>query len=91
MIEKRVPVGDEQLSVGTSATGLTLPSDGYQGARMYVDSNGVRIRFGATPTAVIGLALADEMIELSRDEIDSIEIIRSGGANSEVFVSYWTA
>jgi len=89
MIEQRTPTGDQQLSVSAVSTGLTPPA-GYQGARMYVDTNGIRLRFGATPTAVIGLALADEMIELSRGEIESAEVIRSGGTNSEVFVAYWS-
>ena len=89
MIELRIPQGDEQLTVSTTATGLTPPG-GYQGARMYVDSNGIRIRFGGTPTSTVGLALVSEMIELSRDEIDVAEVIRSGGVNSEVFVAYWS-
>ena len=89
MIEQRTPTGDEELTVSTVAKTLTPPA-GYQGARMYVDTNGVRIRFGATPTATVGLALADVMIELSRDEIDVIELIRSGGVDSEVFIAYWS-
>lgn len=86
---------DTNLTGGTSTTTIATDTPGeiwgYQGARMYVDSNGVRIRFGATPTATVGLALVSEMIELSRDEVDVIELIRSGGTDSEVFVSYWTA
>ena len=89
MIAQRTPTGDEQLTVSTTADTLTPPA-GYQGARMYVDSNGIRIRFGGTPTSTVGLALVSEMIELSRDEIDVAEVIRSGGVNSEVFVAYWS-
>lgn len=88
MIEQRVPTGDEQLTVSNTADTLSPPA-GYQGARMYVDTNGVRIRFDAVPTALIGLALADEYIDLSRDEIDTIQLIRSSGTDSEVFVAYW--
>ena len=88
MIERRKPSGEELLTVSTTADTLTPPA-GYQGARMWVDSNGVRIRFGATPTALIGLALVSQEISLTRDEIDVLEIIRSGGVDSEVYVSYW--
>lgn len=87
-VQQRTPTGDEELTVSTTADVLTPPA-GYQGARMYVDTNGVRIRFGATPTASVGLALADTMLELTRDEIDALEIIRSGGVDSEVFIAYY--
>ena len=87
----RKPVGYEQVTVSTTAVGLTVP-DGANRAVVVVEAQPLRCRDdGTDPTASVGmLCVAATRFDIeSREALLAFKAIRSGGTNSVLSVSYY--
>lgn len=87
----RKPVGYEQVTVSTTAIGLTVPV-GAQRAVMVVEAQPLRYRDdGTDPTATVGmLAVATTRFDIeSREALLAFKAIRDGGTNATLSVSYY--
>lgn len=89
--------GYETLTVSTTALGGTAavyaPADEDPAtvAVISVESNGIRFRYdGGTPTSAIGHALSSGATYelLGADNIANLRMIRSGGADATVHLTY---
>lgn len=79
-------VGDQSLTVSSTAVGLTIPS-GAVSALLTNGAEAIRLRWG-TPTASVGHYLAPyTSIELFNDKSD-VKLIRVS-SDSTVFVTYY--
>jgi hypothetical protein len=79
-------VGDQSLTVSSTAVGLTIPS-GAVSALLTNGAEPIRLRWG-TPTASVGHYLAPyTSIELFNDKSD-VKLIRVS-SDSTVFVTYY--
>lgn len=84
-------LGFQQLTVSTSALGLTVPAGATRALIRVSGANGVSWRDdGTVPTAAIGQPLASTDPFLLYDgELSKIQFIRSGGADATLNVSYY--
>lgn len=81
-------IGDESLTVSSTAVALT-PTAGAVSCLITNGAQPVRLRFG-TPTASVGHYLAAyTAMELFTDDVSSVKLIRTGGTDSVVFVTYF--
>lgn len=91
------PSGHEQLTVSTTAVGLSVPNNTTRALIQCGATNGVRWRAdGTAPTASIGIALAaDGVLDLTDplgefvEFLDAIQFIRSGGADATLDIEYF--
>ena len=87
----RKPISYQQLTVSTSAVGLTVPS-GAQRAVVVVEAQPLRYRDdGTNPTASVGmLCVAATRFDIeSREALLAFKAIRSGGTDSVLSISYY--
>jgi hypothetical protein len=84
------PLGYEQVTVGTTAVGLTVPV-GAKLALIQVDVRSVRWRDdGVNPTTSVGMRqAAGTQFEYSAD-LSAIKFIRAENANATLNVSYYS-
>jgi len=91
------PNGHEQLTVSTTAVGLSVPNNTTRALIQCGATNGVRWRAdGVAPTSAIGIALAaDGVLDLTDplgefvEFLDAIQFIRSGGADATLDIEYF--
>lgn len=87
----RKPVGYQQLTVSTTAVGLTVPSNAGR-AVVVVEAQPLRYRDdGTNPTASVGmLCVAATRFDIeSREALLAFKAIRSGGTDSVLSISYY--
>ena len=87
------PKGYQQLTVSTTAVGLTLPT-GAQRAVIHIEAQPIRYRDdGTDPTSTVGvLVKADVSFELnSLLSLRQFKAIRSGSVDATVNVVYYGA
>lgn len=85
------PVGYQQITVSTTAVGLTVPA-GASRAVAVVEAQPLRYRDdGTNPTATVGmLCQANLRFEIeSRDQMLAFKAIRQGGTDAVLSVSYY--
>lgn len=85
------PAGYEQVTVSSTAVGLTPPA-GASRAVCVVEAQPLRYREdGTDPTATVGfLAVATTVFELpSKTAIDNFKAIRDGGTDAVLSVNYY--
>lgn len=87
----RKPAGYQQLTVSTTAVGLTVPS-GAGRAVIVVEAQPIRYRDdGTAPTASVGMLCAAALrfdIE-SRESLLAFRAIRQGGVDAVLSISYY--
>lgn len=90
-VERR-PKGYQQLTVSTSAVGLTVPS-GASRAVIRVEAQPLRFRDdGANPTSTVGFPkVATNEFELYGNSMRAARFIRSGGTDAVLEVLYYAA
>jgi hypothetical protein len=88
---ERKPVGYEQVTVGTTAVGLTVPP-GATKAVIRVDAQPVRFRDdGTNPTSSTGFLFKDnDIFEAYGESILQGKFIRDGGTNATLNVLYYS-
>lgn len=91
---ERKPEGYGQVTVSTTA--LALPSIPTKASYAIVNISDQPVRYrddGTDPTASVGMpVVADETIVLvSPQQIRNFRVIRSGGTDAELNVSYYSA
>lgn len=87
----RKPKGYQQITVSTTAVGLTVP-EGAGRAVVVVEAQPLRYRDdGTDPTATVGmLCVAATRFDIeSREALLAFKAIRSGGTDSVLSVSYY--
>lgn len=93
------PIGHQQLTVSTTAVGLTFPT-GRRPTHALIQcgaTNGVRWRAdGTDPTSSVGIALAaDNVLDLSDPMgnyvslLEKVKFIRSGAADATLDIEYF--
>ena len=90
---ERIPKGYQQLTVSTTAVGLTIPS-GATRAVVYVESQPVRWRDdGVAPTSTVGVPAVDtDAFELpSIQSVNQFQAIRSGASDATLNIVYYGA
>lgn len=83
--------GYEQVTVSTTAVGLTVPA-GTIRAVLVVEDQPLRFRLdGTNPTSTVGmLAKADKEIEIfSKEVLEAFKAIRDGGTDAVLSVHYF--
>ncbi len=93
--ELMIGYGYEQLTVGTAAGGLTVPTkNGVRASRalITVETNAIRWRCdGTDPTAAVGSLTGTAPVEivLTGPALGEFRAIRAGGADAVVSVAYF--
>ena len=84
-------LGFQQLTVSTSALGLTVPTGASRALIRVAGANGVTWRDdGTAPTAAIGhLLVSTDPFLLYDGELSKIQFIRTGAADATLNVSYY--
>lgn len=91
---ERKPEGYGQVTVSTTA--VSLPSIPAKASYAIVNISDQPVRYrddGTAPTASVGMPVAatDEIVLVSPKQIEDFLVIRSGGTDAELNVSYYSA
>ena len=85
------PSGYEQITVSTTAVGLTLPSNKVRMAVAVVEDQAIRYRDdGTDPTATVGTLLkADNSVAICGSALGHFKVIRDGASDAKLSVNYY--